>query len=145
MSIAGEDCGLIVLEFASGAVGVWDANRYNESTAVDQRYTMGEYLIEGDGGSIRLAADATLTIQPLGQPERVHDYPHENRNFSGDCVHATQRHFIERLLDGRPFETHGTEYLKVLAVQEAVYESARLGRPVEVPSVNGPDPGPAPR
>ena len=36
----------------------------------------------------------------------------------------TQRHFIDRMLYGKPFETNGHEYLKTLAVQEAIYESA---------------------
>jgi len=43
-----------------------------------------------------------------------------------------QRHFIDRLLDGQPFETSGEEYLKTLAVQEAVYQSAETRSPVEV-------------
>ncbi len=37
--------------------------------------------------------------------------PHDRRGFAGDCVYATQRHFIDRLLDGKPFETGGADYL----------------------------------
>jgi len=44
--------------------------------------------------------------------------------FSGDCVYNTQRHFTDCLITGGEFETNGREYLKSLAVQEAVYESA---------------------
>lgn len=132
--IAGEDCGLLVFEFTSGAVGLWDANRYNESTTTDPRYTFGEFLVEGQGGSIRLAEDGSLTVQPLGQAETRHEYLHEHRGFAGDCVFATFQHFVRHLLDGSPFETEGTDYLKTLAVQEALYESARLGRPVEISS-----------
>ena len=131
-AIAGEDCGLLVFEFASGAVGLWDANRWNESTSDDPRYTFGELLVEGDGGSIRLSMDGSLALQPLGGRERQHPYRHERRGFAGDCVHATQRHFVERLLDGRPFETEGGEYLRNLALEEAFYESARTGRPIDV-------------
>jgi hypothetical protein len=39
-------------------------------------------------------------------------------------VYATQRHFVDRLLDGLPFETSGEDYLITTAVQEAVYASA---------------------
>jgi len=124
--IAGEDCGLLMLEFQSGAVGVWDANRWNESNAEDPRYTFGEFLVEADRGSIRLAADASLTIQPLGGRERVHRYHHPRCGFAGDCVYATQRHFVECLLDDKPFQTSGSQYLINLAVQEAAYESAEL-------------------
>jgi predicted dehydrogenase len=131
-AIAGEDCGLLVIEFAGGAVGVWDANRYNESTSADPRYTFGEFLVEADGGSIRLAGDGTLMIQRLGEPERRHDYSHPSRGFSGDCVFATQQHFANRLRDGGPFETEGAAYLVNLSVVEALYESARTRLPVEV-------------
>ena len=45
--IKGEDCALVVFEFANGALGEWDANRYNETTARNPRYTFGEFLVEG--------------------------------------------------------------------------------------------------
>ena len=130
--IAGEDCGVVIFEFDNGAVGIWDANRYNENSFEDPRYTFGEFLIDGNGGSIRLYTDGKITIQPLGQPEREHEYKHEKRNFSGDCCYFTQRHFIDRLIDGKPFETNGPEYLKTLAVQDAIYTSAEQKIPVEV-------------
>jgi predicted dehydrogenase len=128
--IAGEDCGLLVFDFASGAVGLLDANRYNEPHFPNPRYTFGEFLVEGDRGSIRLHGDGRITRQPLGEAEREHEYPHEDRNFAGDCCHAIQRHFVDRMLDGGPFETNGEDYLQTLAVQEAVYESAATGVPV---------------
>lgn len=131
--IAGEDCGLLVFEFTGGAVGVWDCNRCNESNFPDPRYTFGEFLVEGNGGSIRLAGDGTLRIQKLGEPERPHEYAHSRNGFAGDCVFAAQRHFIERLLDGAPFETEGRAYLRNLAIQEAFYQSAATHRPVAVP------------
>lgn len=132
--IAGEDCGILVFEFANGAVGVWDANRYNENTFENPRYTFGEFLVEGNGGSIRLYSNGRLTIQPLGKGEQDHEYQHEDRNFAGDCCYTTQRHFIDRLIDSGTFETNGHEYLKTLAVQEAVYASAQRKAPVEVGS-----------
>jgi len=131
-AIAGEDCGLLILEFADGAVGTWDANRYNESNGDDPRYTFGEFLVEGSGGSIRLALDGSMTVQPLGQPERPHPYEHSHHGFSGDCCFAAQRHFVESLLSNRPCETSGQQYLKSLAVQEALYQSAEQGTPVVV-------------
>jgi len=128
--IAGEDAGLVLFEFASGARGLWDASRYHESNADDPRYTFGECLVEASGGSIRLSGDGKLTIQPLGQPERTHAYEPARRDFAGDCVFATQRHFVDCLLTNKPFETSGKEYLKTLRVQEAVYQSATSGQAV---------------
>lgn len=129
-AIAGEDAAMVMFEFANGAEGVWDANRYNETTATDPRYTFGELLVEGEGGSIRLRADGQLSIQPLGKSESEHIYTHSKRNFAGDCVWATQRHFIQCLQNGEPFETSGPNYLRTLAVQEAIYESASSRLPV---------------
>ena len=128
--IAGEDTGLVVFEFASGAVGVWDGNRYNECNDPDPRFTFGEFLIEANGGSLRLYTDGRITIQPLGKDETEHEYPHPRRAFSGDCVYVTQRHFVDGLLRDQPFETNGDDYLRTLAVQEAVYRSAQIHQPI---------------
>lgn len=126
--IAGEDAALAVFDFEGGAVGVYDANRYNESTAEDPRYTFGELLVEGDGGTVRLHDDGRLSLQPLGEPERDHPYERSRRGFAGDCVLATQRHFVDALRGGAPFETEGRRYLRSIAVQEAAYRSAASGR-----------------
>lgn len=140
--IRGEDRCVIHFEFESGAEALWDANRYNEPNFPNPRYTFGECLAEGTGGAIRLDGGANLTVQPLGLPEREHDYAREDRGFAGDCCFAFQRHFAERMLDGGPFETSGREYLKTLAVQEAVYQSAAEGRPVDIrpPRLDGGNP-----
>jgi predicted dehydrogenase len=128
--IAGEDCGILVFDFSSGAVGLLDANRYNEPNFPNPRYTSGELLVEGNRGSLRLYGDGRITVQPLGEDEREYAYAHEDRGFGGDCCYATQRHFVDRMLDRSPFEISGEEYLQTLAVQEAVYESAATGVPV---------------
>ncbi|MHC4175332.1 MAG: Gfo/Idh/MocA family protein [Planctomycetota bacterium] len=130
--IAGEDYALVVFEFEFGATGVWDANRYNESNYDNPRYTFGEFLVDCSGGSIRLYNDGRLAIQKLGEDQTEHEYHHEDRGFAGDCCYTTQRHFIDRLIDGGPFETNGTDYLRTLAVQDAVYASAEKQTPVEV-------------
>lgn len=130
--IRGEDCGLLVFEFANGAIGQWDANRYNEPDYEDFRHTFGEFLVEGNAGSLRVHPSGKITLKPLGAPEREIVYRHERRGFGGDCVYATQRHFVDRLLDGAPFETSGEDYLKTIAVQEAVYVAAASGMPQEI-------------
>ena len=129
-AIQGEDTGLLTMKFRSGAIGVWDANRFNEDTAADPRYTFGRMLVEGNGGSIRLDTDGNIHIKPLGADEYRHQYAHSRNGFAGDCVLTTQQHFIDSLKSDNEFETSGDEYLKTLAVQEAVYLSAAENRPV---------------
>ena len=127
--IVGEDAATVMFQFESGATGIWDGNRFNEPASPDARFTFGEALIEGNGGSIRLYGDGRLTLQKLGETEQEIDYRFQKRGFAGDCVFATQQHFADRLRDGQPFETSGTEYLKTLSVVESIYQSAETGMP----------------
>jgi D-apiose dehydrogenase len=120
--IKGEDAGIVHFEFKNGVQAVWDANRYNETNSDNPRYTFGEMLIEGSNGSIRLYNNGNITIQTLGSPERIHAYHHANKNFAGDCVYATQQHFVDCIINNKPFETSGEDYLKNILVQEAVYK-----------------------
>lgn len=122
--IAGEDAAMGIFRFRDSGLGVYDANRFNESTAENPRYTFGELLVEGNGGTIRLYDDARITVQKLGQKETEHVYQPSRHGFAGDCVHATQQHFIAGLKSDKPFETDGPSYMKSIAVQEAMYRSA---------------------
>ena len=130
--IKGEDSGLMILNFESGATAVWDANRYNENNFKTSRYTFGEYLIEGSKGSIRLYPDGKITLQELGKAEKEHEYVHHNIGFAGDCCYIFQRDFVDNLVADLPFETGGHNYLKTLKVQEAVYASAEQKKPISI-------------
>jgi predicted dehydrogenase len=134
--IQGEDCGLLVFEFANGALGLWDANRYNEPDCAlaDARYTFGEFLVEGSAGSLRLHLDGRLLLKRLGTQEVEIAYRHERRGFAGDCCYLAQRHLADCLLTGQACETSGEQYLKTMAIQEVVYESASSGQAVAVPA-----------
>lgn len=128
--IKGEDSGLMVLNFENKAHAIWDANRFNENNFKKQRYTFGEYLIDGSKGSIRLYSDGQITIQQLGEKEKNHNYIHNDIGFAGDCCYIFQRDFVNKMIADQPFETSGHEYLKTLKAQEAVYESSQLNKPV---------------
>ncbi len=130
--IKGEDAGIIFFRMKNGVRATWDANRYNEPNYENPRLTFGTSLIEGTGGSIRLYPDASITLKKLGAEEMLHPYDPPLKEFAGDCVYATQRHFMDGLLSGKPFEPNGADYLKSLAVQEAVYNSAENELPVKV-------------
>ena len=82
------------------------------------------------GGRCASTATGGSPCRSSGEPEREHEYACEDKSFAGDCCYATQRHFVDRMLDGESFETNGEDYLETLAVQEAVYESAATGVPV---------------
>jgi len=119
--INGEDTAMVLFNFENGAWRTCDANRYNEDILPNKRYTFGNFLIEGSGGSIRLDLEGKITIQKLGETSFEHHYTPSTVGFAGDCCHATQQHFIQSLIENKPFETSIDEYLKSLKIQELVY------------------------
>ena len=130
--IKGEDTGQVFFRFASGATAVWDANRYNEIESPSPRYTFGELRIDAMGGHLTMDTESNLRMKPLGKPEFVVDYPRANVNFAGDCVYSAQRHFVDCLLSGAEFETNGRDYLRTMAVCEAIYRSAETRAPIVI-------------
>jgi predicted dehydrogenase len=130
--IKGEDAAHVVLGMRAGATAVWDANRYNESEARDPRYTFGEMRVDGSRGHLELDTNGGLTLKPLGQASRPHVYSHERRGFAGDSVYALQRHFVDAMRSGEPFESSGEDYLVNVRLVEACYQSAAAGQVVVV-------------
>ena len=133
--IKGEDTGQVFFRFTSGATAIWDANRYNEVESPSPRYTFGELRIDAMNGHLTMDTTSNLRIKLLGEPAYDLDYERANINFAGDCVYATQRHFVDCMLSGTDFETNGRDYLKTLAVVEAVYESSATRQPVKIQAV----------
>ena len=131
-AIAGEDAGVVVFEFAGGALGVLDGNRLNDHVADNCRLTMGEMHLEGEAGVLRLDGFGRLWWKPHGGPETEHVYTWEPTGFGGDCVYALQQHVIAHLLDGAPAVNGGRGYLVNIRIEEAVYESNAAGLRVVV-------------
>jgi hypothetical protein len=113
----------------SGATAILDANRYNESSADDARYTFGSVRIEGSQGHLGLDFDGSITLKRLGQaPENV-VYDPSKHGFAGDCVFALQKHFVDRMRSGEEFESSIDDYLKTVCLVEDIYDSAATGLP----------------
>lgn len=134
-AIAGEDAGLILLDFANGARGLIDGNRLADHPAENRRLTMGEMLIEGSDASIRLDGYGRLFLRAHGSnEEEAIRYDWENRGYAGDCVFRLQRHVVEHLADAGPIMNTGAAYLDNLRVEEAVYESDAAGHWIAISS-----------
>jgi D-apiose dehydrogenase len=126
--IAGEDAGLVVFDFASGAAGLFDGNRLVDFAADNPRLTMGEMLLEGARGSLRLDGFGRLWLRPHKGAEREHAYQWQDRGYGGDSVHALQRHVVAHLQAGAPLENAGAAYLRNLEIEDAIYRSAERAR-----------------
>lgn len=134
-AIAGEDAGLVTFDFASGAAGLFDGNRLLDFEAETPRLTMGETLLEGTEGALRVDGAGRILHRRRGGREAVHAYAWEDRGYAGDSVHALQAHVVRHLSEGTPVENTGAEYLGALRVEEAVYRAAAEGRRVAVAEI----------
>jgi predicted dehydrogenase len=131
-AIAGEDAGTILFEFDNQMRGLLDANRLVDHVAQDTRLTMGEMLVEGSIGVLRLDGAGRLFVRHQGSVESEHCYSWNNTGFAGDSVFACQSHLIDCLREKKPTPISGQHYLRNLEIEEAIYESSRTGVQIEI-------------
>ena len=131
--IAGEDAGYFIFEFAGGARALFDGNRLLDHAAENSRLTMGEALLEGLGGTIRLTGSGQLILRRFGEAtDRVIFETPTPDQFGGGCVFALQDHVLSGLQDGAPFENQAADYLRVMALEEALYRSNESGQRLDI-------------
>lgn len=128
LAIKGEDAGLVIFDFASGAAGLFDGNRHVDHPSEDTRMTNGVLLVEGDAGVLRLDGYGKLFLRKLRGEEYEHAYAWQDRGYGGDCVYGQSQHIVEHLTKGMPLVNSGRDYLRNLAIEEATYRSAAEGR-----------------
>lgn len=121
--IAGEDAGYVMMDFRTGFAGMLDANRLVDFEAANPRLTMGEMLIEGEKGQLRLDGAGRIVLRTHRGKARLHDYEWFDRGYSGDCVYALQRHVVEHLLNGSKLENCAEDYVRNMEIEAAVYRS----------------------
>lgn len=127
-AISGEDGGVVLFNFDSGAQGLFDGNRLADHAAENRRLTMGEMLIEGSEACVRLDGDGRLWKRRHGNNhEHLIDYSWDNRGFGGDCVYHLQKHIMESLAAHTPVTNTGREYLTNLRIEAAIYHSHESG------------------
>ena len=95
-AVAGEDAGLILLDMGDGVRALFDGNRLSDHSARNRRLTMGEMLIEGELGALRLDGDGRLFLRDHGaNGENELAYAWQDQDFGGDCVYLFQRHAVD--------------------------------------------------
>ena len=83
-NIAGEDCVTVIFKFKNGIKGIFDANRLSDHIAENRRLTIGEMIIEGSDGTIRLNGDGKIFHRKFGSNnERLIKYKWIDQGFAG--------------------------------------------------------------
>jgi len=130
--IAGEDAGIVIYEFTSGAVAILDANRDLDHEAGEPRYTQGSMLLEGESASLRLDGEARLWLRRRGEAAEVLHTAFERVVPNGDSVFNYQAAVVAALAQpgAGAMAGHARDYLRNLQVEAAIYRSAQEGRTV---------------
>jgi predicted dehydrogenase len=118
--IAGEDQAMLIVTHEDGLPGTIDGHRYLDLAADSP--PLGDATFEGEAGVLHVSAAGDVLLNGRLLRENT-----DARGYRGDSVFATQRHFIDCLRSGKPFETSGREYLKTFAAVEAAYRSIERG------------------
>jgi len=126
--IAGEDRAVLVLTHREPLEGVIDGHRFLDPDPDGP--AMGEACFEGERGRIRIPAAGDVYLR--GRKAWANEV---SAGYRGDSVGATQRHFIECLKTGKPFESEAREYLKTFGAVEAAYRSVAERRAVALSEV----------
>lgn len=129
--IKGEDAGYFILDYKNGVRAMFDGNRLLDHAAENCRTTLGEALVEGPLGTLSLFGDGSVKLRHFGeQTEKVLLAAQKWDGFGGDCVKNLINHVVEGVLDGKPLENEARDYLRVIEIERAIYESDRLGQKI---------------
>lgn len=133
-SIAGEDAGIMVFEFESGAVAILDANRDLDHAASEPRYTQGTLLLEGANASLRLDGQARIWLRARGSAVEQIQQEFARLVPNGDSVFAYQLHVATSLQQGvaPDIRCHARAYLRNLEIEQAIYASDFEGRTIQL-------------
>lgn len=123
--IQGEDRAIVLLSHDAGTDGVIDGHRFSDPDPPGP--AMGEAIFEGEAGTLKILASGDI----YRNGELVWRNTVQS-GYRGDSVFATQRHFIDCLKEGKPFETGATEYFASFAAAEAAYFSVAEGRRIDL-------------
>lgn len=129
--ISGEDAGYFIIEFENGKRALFDGNRHLDHNADNCRNTFGEALLEGSNATVNLSGNGELSFRKFGS--RLTDViltGRQYQGFAGDCVHALQSHLAQSINDCEKIENEAEDYLSVLEIEAAIYQSANSGQKV---------------
>lgn len=135
----GEDVAVAALRFKNGALGVIEGttSAYPGGKARLEIYgERGQVMISGDRlVNWQLADGSEQEVRTLmSDPERGSGGTHDPATVWGDAHRAQLRDFVEAVRTGRAPLVDGYEGRKGLEIVLAIYEAARTGQEVRLPS-----------
>lgn len=134
--IAGEDVATMLLAHDNGITSIVDVSYATKLP--DEPFPETFVEIDGSRGTLRLGKDYKLTVHGPGGTTRSvvapNLLPWASRPWHNiqESVALIQKHWVERLAEGREPDTSGRDNLKTLALVEAAYRSAERGETIAI-------------
>ena len=131
--INGEDAGYVLFNFKNGVRGIFDGNRLSDHIAKDRRLTIGEMVIEGSNGTLRLNGNGELFKRKFGSNKEFKiNYKWDKKGFAGDSVYKCQRHILNHYINGKILFNSAIDYLENLKIEKCIYRSNSLGKMLKI-------------
>jgi predicted dehydrogenase len=133
--IAGEDCGIVIINHKNGSQSIIDGNRLSDHPTDNLRRTMGVMQIEGEKGTIDLNGLGEVTFRPFGSmisKDIPISFEMDRNAFGGGCVKALCKHILLAANGRGEFENEAQDYLAVIKASEATYQSAEQARRIDL-------------
>ena len=134
VDIEAEDTAVVVVRFASGALGVIEA-----TTASRPKDLEGSISILGEGGTVEIGGFAVNEmkiwnfVEPLsGDEEMLSKYSVNPPNVYGFGHQAYYEHIVDCILNDKQHLVDGLEGRKSLELISAIYESIESGKEVSL-------------
>ena len=131
--ITGEDAGIVFIEFKNGVKGLFDGNRLSDHIANDRRLTIGEMLIEGSKGTIRLNGDGEIFFRKFNENnEKLIKYEWSSKGFAGDSVFHYQKHVVNHFTKGEHLINSAEDYIQNLKIEDSIYKSNKNKKLIDI-------------
>jgi predicted dehydrogenase len=136
--VKGDDLGVIMLEFRSGAVGVIDTS-YGSYVSGDKkeliRGNVDPFVVEGTGGTIELDPyqdDSVIIVTDKGVTRHSARPGMSPAEAYQESFTKTQSHFAQCLRSGETAQNELSDNLETLAAMFAAYDSAATGHAISL-------------
>jgi hypothetical protein len=112
---------------------LFDGNRLSDHVAFDRRLTIGEMLIEGSNGTLRLNGDGEIFYRKFSENKEkkiIHKW--KNKGFAGDSVFYYQKHLLDYFVYDKELNNEAKDYIENLKIEDSIYKSNSCTRVIKI-------------
>ena len=95
--------------------------------------TIGEMIIEGSNGTLRLNGNGELFKRKFGSNKEFKiNYKWDKKGFAGDSVFKCKSHILDYYINEKTLYNSANDYLENLKIEEYIYKSNSSGKIIKI-------------